>query len=90
LPKVGVICIAGASDTGKSAFLRFLGMAIVANVANISWYANKCHYHKVIYVSTEDDELAVSYLIRRQNREMNISTELLDNMKFLFDTHGLG
>jgi polynucleotide 5'-kinase involved in rRNA processing len=24
LPKSGIVCIAGASDTGKSAFLRFL------------------------------------------------------------------
>jgi archaellum biogenesis ATPase FlaH len=89
LPKVGVICIAGASDTGKSAFLRFLGMAIVANVAKFLGMPINATYHKVIYVSTEDDELAVSYLIRRQNREMNINTELLDNMKFLFDTQDL-
>jgi RecA-family ATPase len=88
-PKVGVVCIAGASDTGKSAFLRFLGMAIVANVATFLGMDINATYHKVIYVSTEDDELAVSYLIRRQNKEMNISTELLDNMKFLFDVTDL-
>jgi RecA-family ATPase len=89
LPKAGIVCIAGASDTGKSAFLRFLGLSIVGNKPDFLGMPINAVYNKVIYVSTEDDDLAVSYLIRKQNKEMNIGGELLDNMKFLFDTQDL-
>jgi hypothetical protein len=51
--------------------------------------AINAEYHKAIYVSTEDDETAICYLIRRQAKDMNINTELLDNMKFLFDVTDL-
>ncbi|MCH4147099.1 MAG: AAA family ATPase [Prevotella sp.] len=89
LPKSGIVCIAGASDTGKSAFLRFLALSIVSESKSFLGMAINAEYHKAIYVSTEDDETAICYLIRRQAKDMNINTELLGNMKFLFNVTDL-
>lgn len=87
-PKVGVVAIAGSSDTGKSSLLRQLGMDIVSGKENFLGFRISATYRSVIYVSTEDDEFAISSLIKKQNVG-NLSPETFRGLRFIFDTDKL-
>lgn len=87
-PKVGVVAIAGSSDTGKSSFLRQLGMDIVSGKENFLGFTVNAEHRSVIYVSTEDDEYAISSLIKRQNVQ-NLAAENFRNLRYIFDTEDL-
>lgn len=58
LPQSGLVCLAGSSDTGKSAFLRQLAMSVCAGLKSFLGMKLNVRYHSAIYVSTEDDETA--------------------------------
>jgi len=85
LPKVGLACLAGSSDTGKSAFLRQLSMSVSAGLDNFLGMKLNTKYHSAIYVSTEDDETANAYLLSRQNQKLGISPSALGGLRFIFD-----
>ena len=67
MQKVGLGCICGASDTGKSAFLRQLAMCVAADRDEFLGIPLHPIHRSVIYVSTEDDALATAYLLYKQN-----------------------
>ena len=56
LPKSGLVCLAGSSDTGKSAFLRQLAMSACAGLKTFLGMRLNAEHHSAIYVSTEYDE----------------------------------
>jgi len=85
LPKVGLACLAGSSDTGKSAFLRQLSMSVSAGLDNFLGMKLNSKCHSAIYVSTEDDETANAYLLSRQNQKLGISPSVLGGLRFIFD-----
>lgn len=85
LPKVGLACLAGSSDTGKSAFLRQLSMAVSAGQSTFLGMRLCSSHHSAIYVSTEDDETANAYLIGRQNKQLELSPTALRGLRFIFD-----
>ena len=85
LPKVGLACLAGSSDTGKSAFLRQLSMAVSAGQSTFLGMRLCSSHHSAIYVSTEDDETANAYLIGRQNKQLGLSPTALRGLRFIFD-----
>lgn len=89
LPKAGLACLAGSSDTGKSAFLRQFSMCVAAGVD--SFLGMKlCVTHKsAIYVSTEDDETANAYLMARQNQQLKLQPAELRGLRFLFDSENV-
>ena len=58
LPKSGLVCLAGSSDTGKSAFLRQLSMSVSAGLKTFLGMKLNVEHRSAIYVSTEDDETA--------------------------------
>src|SRR5688572_10256307 len=60
LPKVGLVAICGSSDAGKSSFLRQLATAIVLGDSKFLGFTIKAKHQSTIYVSSEDDENAVS------------------------------
>lgn len=86
---VGLACIAGGSDTGKSSFLRYLCMCIVAGFEYFIGFPIKSKHRRAIYVSSEDDELAVNFLINKQNKDMQIESSKLRDLLFVFDTENL-
>ena len=55
MPQVGVIALAGSSDTGKSHLLRQLSLAIVSGENEFLGWKINARYKSVIYISTEDD-----------------------------------
>ena len=85
LPKSGLVCLAGSSDTGKSAFLRQLSMSVSAGSKTFLGMRLNVVHHSAIYVSTEDDEIANAYLVARQNTDMKLSPQSLRGLRFVFD-----
>lgn len=89
LPKSGLVCLAGSSDTGKSAFLRQLSMSVSAGLKSFLGMKLNVEHRSAIYVSTEDDETANAYLIARQNADMKLSPISLRGLRFLFDSENV-
>jgi hypothetical protein len=89
LQKTGIACIAGSSDTGKSSFLRYLCMCVVSGKSDFLGFKIKAEYRRAIYVSTEDDEIAVNYLLNKQNTDLQVKPSELRGLRFLFDTEKL-
>jgi RecA-family ATPase len=85
LPQTGLVCIAGSSDTGKSAFLRQLSMAVSAGLASFLGMKLHIEHRSAIYVSTEDDETASAYLVGRQNNDLKLEAKSLRGLRFIFD-----
>ncbi len=86
---VGLACIAGSSDAGKSSFLRYLCMCIVAGLESFIGFPIQSKHRRAIYVSTEDDENAINFLINKQNTDMGIEPSTLKDLVFVFETDNL-
>ena len=89
LPKSGLVCLAGSSDAGKSAMLRQLCMHVVTGEEYFLGFRVMPTHRKAIYVSTEDDESAISYLLNRQNAARKYEPEKCDGLTYIFDTENL-
>jgi len=85
IPKVGVWALVGASDTCKSMLLRQMAMC---NVGNMPFLDKPCNSerNRSIVVCSEDDEFAISFLLRKQNKTLNLTDDQASKIKFLFDT----
>lgn len=88
LPKVGVVAFAGESDSGKSSFLRMLSIAIVKGEKKFLGWTIHAEHRRVIYVSSEDDEDAISHLLHKQTGGSEKNDEF-ENLRFIFETHRL-
>ena len=88
IPLVAVWAIVGASDTGKSMILRQLAMCIAGNMPFLN-FTIRAKYKRVIVVCSEDDEFAISYLLRRQNKTIGLTPEQANNILFMFETDNL-
>lgn len=89
LQKVGLACIAGSSDTGKSSFLRQLCYAVASGADHFLNFSLNAQHHSAIYVSTEDDETAMRYLLHKQNLDWGAKDDDLGGLRFLFETDNL-
>src|SRR4051794_41134561 len=67
IPQTGMICLAGSSDTGKSSWLRALAIAITTKEPTFLNFKLNPRHHSAIYLSSEDDEAAISFLLSKQN-----------------------
>lgn len=88
LPKTGLVALAGSSDTGKSSFLRQLAINIVLNRKDFLGFELNCEHNRVLYISTEDDENAISVLIKKQNSS-GINSPEFERLGYIFDTSNL-
>lgn len=84
LPKVGLASLIGGSDGGKSSMLRQLALAIVSGNDFLGWKTNAVR-KSVLYLSTEDDSIAISTLLKMQTKELQCSEEALNNLNFYFN-----
>lgn len=83
-PRTGLTVLAGSSDTGKSTFLRQLAISIVrGDKTFLGWPINAVH-NRVIYVSTEDDKYAISYLLNKTIEEDD-DIEKYENLRYVFN-----
>ena len=89
LPKTGLVALVGSSDTGKSAFLRQLALAVALGDDTFAGLPLKLTHQRAVYVSTEDDRRSVSFLTRKQTtRRINILADY-ERLFFLFETDDL-
>ncbi len=88
-PKVGLVALAGSSDTGKSSFLRQLAISVAIGEEQFLGFKLKMEYNRAIYVSTEDDENALSFLLYRSNKQLCHEPEDYQGLSFIFDTSDL-
>ena len=87
LQLIGLACLAGSSDTGKSSLLRQLDICIVTGDSKFLGFTINAKHKSVIYVSTEDDQSATSYLLNKQASVYK--PEQLKGLRFVFDTDNL-
>ena len=84
---VGVACLAGSSDTGKSTILRQFAIAVVMGYGKfLGWDLNTKHKSAIV-VATEDDPNAISFLLSRQAQ--GVDPALLKDLRFLFESESL-
>ncbi|HTN00203.1 MAG TPA: AAA family ATPase [Pedobacter sp.] len=91
LPKVGLVLLAGSSDTGKSMFNRDLILHLVLGFNSFIEmpFASGLHRRAAI-VSTEDDDLAIAWLLQKQVNNPKIDIEIaLKNLDFYFDSEDI-
>ncbi len=83
-PRTGLTVLAGSSDTGKSTFLRQLAISVVrGDETFLGWPINAVH-NRVIYVSTEDDKYAISYLLNKTIEEDD-DIDKYENLRYVFN-----
>lgn len=88
-PKVGLVCLAGSSDTGKTALLRQVCLHIVAGEEMFLGFPITSTHKKGIYVSTEDDSRAISYLLHVQNKGKLYRPDQVSGLRYIFETEHL-
>lgn len=88
-PKVGLVALAGGSDTGKSSLLRQFAISICIGESKFLGFRINSEYKNGIYVSTEDDEYAISFLLNKANKERCLNANEYKGLTFIFDTHNL-
>lgn len=86
--RVGLGALIGSSDTGKSALLRELCVCVVTGKDFLGWKVEPI-YKRAYYVSTEDDKMAISYLLKKQNQDYGLDPETLENLIYIFETDNL-
>ncbi|NCC18128.1 MAG: hypothetical protein EOM29_04240 [Bacteroidia bacterium] len=86
--RVGLASLIGSSDTGKSSCLRDLCVHIVTGMDFLGWKVNPIH-KRAYYVSTEDDQMAISFLLKKQNKDYGLIPEDLENLVYIFETDNL-
>ena len=89
LPKSGLVALVGSSDTGKSAFLRQLAIAVALGDATFVGLPLSLTHRRAVYVSTEDDQLSLGYLTRKQIRGRVNSIDDYERLLYLFDADDL-
>ncbi len=87
LQQVGLACLAGSSDTGKSSLLRQLAIAVASGEEDFLGFPINPVHRSVIYVSTEDDRTATSHLMYKQGS--NLLATQVRNLRFIFSYHKL-
>jgi KaiC/GvpD/RAD55 family RecA-like ATPase/DNA-binding CsgD family transcriptional regulator len=87
--QVGIGAVVGSSDTGKSSFLRQLATAVATGKTDFLGWSIMAKHQRAIYVSTEDDEQAVSILLKKQATGQRIADDLYSNLRYLFDSENL-
>jgi len=87
LQQVGLACLAGSSDVGKSTLLRQLIITIVLREKYFLGFAINAIHYNGIYVTTEDDQAAISFLLHKQAGHRR--PEDLKNLRFIFDYENL-
>jgi RecA-family ATPase len=79
----GLACLAGTSDTGKSALLRQLCTAISTGESEWLGFPLRAKHHSAIYVSTEDGEDATRIMMKKQAGRYD--AKALRNIRFIFE-----
>lgn len=84
-PMFGLWFVIGASDVGKSLFLRQLAMCVSGGKSFLRRKFNG-KYMVAIYVSSEDDSISFSVISKKQNKTIQLTKEDAQRLFCHFDT----
>jgi RecA-family ATPase len=87
LQQIGLACVGGSSDIGKSTLLRQLAMAIVLGKTDFLGFKINAKWKSVIYVATEDLQRETAYLLSKQSN--GCKPDQLRGLRFVFETDDL-
>ena len=80
----GTLCaLVGESDTGKSSLLRQLALYLVYGDSDFLGFKLKESCRNVIYVSTEDGEMAISVWLNKYFGEEIAKDDRLSKLKYV-------
>ena len=86
----GTLCaLVGESDTGKSSLLRQLALSLVYGDDDFLGFKLKESCRNVIYVSTEDGEMATSVWLNKYFGEEIAKDDRLSKLKYVYNTEGI-
>lgn len=85
-PQVGIIGFAGSSDVGKSTFIRNFAAAIVLGEKEFIGMPINARYCRALYVSSEDFEQDLAFLLQRLNKFYERESTSYDGLEFIIDT----
>ena len=81
--------LVGESDTGKSSLLRQLALSLVYGDDDFLGFKLKESCRNVIYVSTEDGEMATSVWLNKYFGEEIAKDDRLSKLKYVYNTEGI-
>ena len=84
-PKKGLIALAGASDVGKSTWIRQFLVWLVAKKEQFCGWPIKAEHHKALYYASEDAAESIAYLLKKQCEAAKIHSGELEGLDFLTD-----
>lgn len=87
-PRKGVALFAGSSDAGKSMLLRNMAISVVTGRDFLGWKYKGVH-RSCIFVATEDDEDATSYLLSKHEKTYGDAIDDLHNLRFMFNSDNI-
>ena len=87
-PAVGVAMLGGESCSGKSMLLRNMAICTATGRDFLGWKYQGTH-KSCIFVSTEDDEVATSFLLGKHNATFADYADDWNRLRFIFDFENL-
>ena len=88
-PQVGLVALAGSSDTGKSSFLRQFAISVVTNKSTFLDFKLNTIHRKAIYVSSEDDDIAISFLLHKSKISNSTNIDDYKDLYYIFETQDI-
>ena len=89
IPKGTLCALVGESDTGKSSLLRQLALSLVYGDSDFLGFKLKESCRNVVYVSTEDGEMATSVWLNKYFGEEIAKDDRLSKLKYVYNTEGI-
>ena len=89
IPKGTLCALVGESDTGKSSLLRQLAVSMVYGDEDFLGFKMKSSCNNVLYVSTEDGEMATSVWLNKYFGQEKSKDDILSKLNFIFSTDGI-
>lgn len=89
IPKGTLCALVGESDTGKSSLLRQLAVSMVYGDEDFLGFKIKSSCNNVLYVSTEDGEMATSVWLNKYFGQEKSKDDILTRLNFIFSTDGI-
>ena len=89
IPRGTLCALVGESDTGKSSLLRQLAVSMVYGDEDFLGFKMKSSCNNVLYVSTEDGEMATSVWLNKYFGQEKSEDDILSRLNFIFSTDGI-
>ena len=89
IPKGTLCALVGESDTGKSSLLRQLAVSLVYGDDKFLGFKLNDSCRNVVYVSTEDGEMATSVWLNTYFGRDSAEDEKLSKLKFIYSVDGI-